>query len=186
MWCGLCLWMVMVLLAGSGFLAHAATSKQYVVLEPPILFADLAQAEDATWTLAALPNNQGRISNRFDRGTTAHAALYKWRCTFQATAAVAVGTTVEIYASTSDGTDPDGQVGTADAALATDKRQNLLLLGVLIADQTAANIDMTTSGIVFIPDRFISLGVWNALGVAFRNDTLVHGCTLTPIPLEQQ
>lgn len=176
---------VITLLLFSASVSYAA-SKQYVAPETSLLFADSAQAEDATITLSALANGAGRISARYDRGAGSHAALYKWRCTFQATSTVTVGNAAEVYISTSDGTDPDGQIGTADAALTTDKRRNLLFLGLVVADQTASNTDMTASGVVFVPDRYISIGVWNAFGVAFRTDTSVHGCTLTPIPLEQQ
>jgi hypothetical protein len=177
--------MVLALLLLSPWGAYAA-SKQYVNPETPLVFGDTAQTEDAAITLSALANNAGRISARLDRGTGAHAAWYKWRCSFQATAVIVAGTTVEVYISTSDAANPDGEIGTADAALTTEKRRNLMQIGIVQADQTAANIPMTASGLVYIPDRYFSLGVWNALGQAFRTDTSVHHCTFTPMPPEQQ
>jgi len=161
-------------------------SKQYVNPESSILFADSAQTPAATWTLSALASGAGRISARYDRGTGAHSAFYKWRCWAALTGTNVVGATVEYYIATGDGTHVDGEIGTADASLATDKRRNLTLLGILSVDQTTTNVAMTTSGLVYIPDRYVSLGVWNATTLPFKTDTAISGCNLIPMPMEQQ
>lgn len=166
--------------------AEAVTSKQYTVLETPLKFADSAQTPDATFTLSALATGAGRISARYDRGAGAHAALYEWRCTITLTGTNVVGETVEWYIATSDGTNPDGQVGTADAALTTAKRNNLKLIGLTIVDQTASNTAMTASGWVWLPSRYLSLGTWNGTTLPFQTSTSAHTCLLTPQPLEQQ
>jgi hypothetical protein len=166
--------------------AWGVTSKQYVTIESSLLFADAAQTPAATWTLSALGAGVGRISARYDRGAGAHAQDYKWRCWCQLTGTNVIGETVEWYLSSSDGTNPDGQIGTADAALVTGKRNNLIALGVLVVDQVTTNTTMTVSGTVRVPDRYVSLGVWDASSLPFKTDTAVHGCTLTPVPSEQQ
>src|SRR5580765_8124807 len=137
-------WLLSVglLLTGSRA-SFSATSKQYVTSESSLLFADSAQVEDATWTLSALAAGAGRISARYDRGATAHAQDYKWRCTIQLTGTNVVGETVEWYMASSDGTNPDGQLGTTDGALVTGKRNNLIPLGMTVVDQTTTNTNLT-------------------------------------------
>jgi hypothetical protein len=180
-------WLLMAVLVLSGTRASvAATSKQYVNEESAITFADSAQTPSYTFTLSALAGGAGRISARGDRGASAHAQDYKWRCTVQLTGTNVVSTTIEWYLSSSDGTNPDGQIGTADAALTTDKRNNLIPLGVTVVDQTTTNTNITASGSVRVSDRYVSFGVWNATALPFKTDTAVHGCKLTPIPAEMQ
>jgi hypothetical protein len=166
--------------------ASAVTSKVYVTIESPKLFADAAQAEDATWTLTGLISGAGRISARLDLGTTTHAAFYRVRCHFQLTGTNIPGDTLEIYAATSDGTNPDGELGTTDGALATAKRNNLVWIGNLVVDQATTDTTMTASWTVMLLDRYVQLGIWNASTLPLRASTAVHGCTLTPAPLEQQ
>lgn len=162
-------------------------NKLYVVLESPvILFADAAQTPDATLTLSALASGAGRVSARYDRGATAHAAWYEWRLRCQLTGTNIVGAAVEVYAFTSDGTNPDGEVGTADAAFATDKRNNAKPCGALFVDQVTTNVTMTASGLIWIPQRYISIGIWDATTLPFRTDTSVHRLVLTPLALEIQ
>jgi hypothetical protein len=164
----------------------AVTSKVYVTTEPSKLFADAAQAEDATWTLTGLISGAGRISARLDLGATTHAAFYRVRCHFQLTGTNIPGDTLEIYAATSDGTNPDGELGTADGALVSVKRNNLVWVGNLITDQVTTDTTMTASWTVMLLDRYVQLGIWNASTLPLRTSTAVHGCTLTPAPLEQQ
>jgi hypothetical protein len=164
----------------------AATSKMYVSIEAPKLFADAFQAEDATWTLTGLVSGVGRISARLDLGTPTHAAFYRVRCHFQLNGTNIPGDTLEIYAATSDGTNPDGELGTTDGALVTAKRSNLVWIMNLVVDQATTNITMTASQTVMLLDRYVQLGIWNASTLPLVTSTSVHGCTLTPAPFEQQ
>jgi hypothetical protein len=166
--------------------SDAVTSKQYVIPETAITLGDSAQTPSAVITLTALAAGAGRLSAQVDRGAGAHAGVYKWRCTVSLNGTNVVGDTVELYLATSDGTNVDGEVGTADAALATAKRNNLLLMGLLIVDQVTTNTVMTASGSVFVPDRYFSLGLWNATSLPFQTSTSAHKCSLTPMPFEQQ
>ncbi len=167
-------------------ISFAASSKQYVNPESVITFADSAQTPSATMTLSALASGAGRISARYDRGSGAHAMCYNWESTIQLTGTNVVGDVVEYYLSTSDGTNPQGQIGTADAALTTNKRNNITWLGNLVVDQTTTNTSMTVRGIVCFQERYVSAGVWNGSTLPFKTDTAVHNFKLTPMPLEQQ
>ena len=161
-------------------------NKVYLALETPILFADSAQVEDATMQLSALATNTGRLSARYDRGAGSGARLYEWRFRCQLTGTNIIGAAIELYAFTSDGTAADGGLGTADAALATDKRANGKPLGILVVDQTTTNTTMVASGVVLLVQRYVSIGLWNATTLPLRTDTSVHGVTLTPFSWEVQ
>lgn len=178
----------LVLLFLSASVALSAPSKQYTTPETVILFADAAQASTnkALLTLTALAAGVGRVSAQYDRTAAAHAGWYKWRCWASLNGTNVVGNTIEYYLITSDGVHIDGEVGTADAALTIEKRRNLQPPMILQVDQTTTNTTMTTSTHVYIPDRYISVGVWNTSGLPFETSTTKHGCNLIPMPLEQQ
>lgn len=161
-------------------------NKIYVNPETAITFADSAQSPSAIITFSALASGAGRISAQYDRGASARAAWYKWRFTCQLTGTNVVGAVIDLFLATSDGTNIDGEVGTSDAALTTDKRRNLLPIGSLTVDQTTSNTTMTASGLLYVPDRYLSLGVWNGTTLAFKTDTAVHKFSLTPMPPEIQ
>lgn len=161
-------------------------SKIYTALETTLTFADSAQTPSATLTLTALASLAGRVSARFDRGAGSHASLYWWQLNCALTGTNVVGDTVEVYAFESDGTNVDGQIGTADAALASAKRNNAKYLGILQVDQTTSNTLMTVSGTIFLVQRYISIGVWNASSLPFQTSTAVHSVKLTPAPFEAQ
>ena len=163
-----------------------AVNKIYVNPETAITFADSAQSPSATLTFSALASGAGRISAQFDRGAGAIAMCYVWRATNSLSGTNVVGAAIEYFLATSDGTNIDGQVGTSDAALASDKRNNLKFLGLLIVDQTTTNTNMTASGTVCTSSRYLSIGVWNATTLAFQTSTSAHKFSLTPIPMEIQ
>lgn len=174
--------LVVCLVVPPGF----AVNKIYSTSETAITFGDSAQTPSATITLSALASGAGRISARYDRGAGAHAAIYKWRCSFQWTGTNVVGEGAEVYISTSDGTNPDSELGTADAALVTAKRNNLLYIGSVVADQTTTATTTTGSGLVYVPDRYFATAVWNAASIAFVTSTSVHHCSFIPWPQEIQ
>lgn len=161
-------------------------NKIYVNPETAILFADSAQAEDATMTLSALASGAGRYSARYDRGAGARAALYEWILNFSLTGTNVVGAQVEVYVVRSDGTYADGALGTTDAALVTGKRNNLLFAGLAIVDQVTTNTVMTARGYVWVPSRYISMGIWNATTLAFQTTTSLHQLYMVPVPDEVQ
>lgn len=172
-------------------LVLSAPSKQYVTPETVILFADAAQSSTnkALLTLTALASGVGRASALYDRTASAHAGWYKWRCWCSLNGTPTVGNTIEYYIITSDGTRVDGEIAittSADAALTIEKRRNLQPPMILQVDQGASTVLMTTSTHVYIPDRYVAIGVWNSSGLPFETSTTKHGCNLIPMPPEQQ
>lgn len=155
-------------------------SKQYVVLEAPLIF------DNAIWTLSGLAAGAGRVSNQVDRGATAHASRYEWRCRFALAGPNTLDEVLEIYLITGDGTNVDGEVPTSNGALVSAKRSNLRQLGILIVDQTVNNTIMSVSGHVEVASRFLQLGLWNGTASALQVSATAHRCTLTPLALEQQ
>lgn len=162
-------------------------NKVYVNQETSLLFADGAQAEDVTITLSALAADAGRVSARHDLGAASHALRYEWRATFQMATAGVVGETIDLYVSTSGGTNPDGEEGTTDAALgSTDSLKNMHYIGSVVIDTTSIDTDITASGFVDIYSRYFSLVVHNNSVDALKTDTGVHGVKFVPVPDEVQ
>lgn len=150
-----------------------------------LLFADAAQTEDVLFTLSALAANSGRVSARYDQGAGAKPGQWEWRLHLQLTGTNLPGATIEVYCFTSDGLNPDGEIGTADAAFATDKRNNGKLVGTLVVDQATTNVTMTKSDTFLVPTRYFSMGLWNATTLPLRTDTAAHGLRMTPVWWEQ-
>jgi hypothetical protein len=160
-------------------------NKVYHAPETPITFKD--SGGSAVLTLNNLAFGAGRVSAQLDRGAGSLPGLYIWRGNFQFATAPALKELVEIYLFGGDGTVVDGEVGTADAALTSDKRNNGLLVGCAVVDTVATNTNVTASGLVMILDRYISVGVWNAsAGDNLRASANTSVVTLTPVPPEIQ
>ena len=159
-------------------------NKVYTAFETPITFQD--SGGSAVITLNNLATAAGRISARYDRGAGSIATWYLCRVTVQLATTGTLGEQVEVYISTSDGTHPDGEIGTADAALTTDKRRNLKFVGFVYADQTATNTDMTGSFLVQIPTRYFSVGIWNATTDNLRATANSSLISFTPVVDEIQ
>lgn len=160
-------------------------NKVYAAPETAISFK--SSGGDVTFTPTSVANGAGRISAQWDRGTGSKPMRYKWRAKTKAGAALAVGTQLEIYFSTSDGTIQDGNQSTSDAAFAAgDKRRNLQPVGVIEADSTSNGEPQYASGVVWIFDRYVSVVWWNALGQALSGTAGDHEFTLTAVPDEVQ
>ena len=162
-------------------------NKILAVRETTLKFADSAQTPTKNLTLSALAAGAGRISAKHDFGSAAKSRLYEWRATMQWGTAPVVGESIDIYLSTSDGTNPDGEEGTADAALsAEDKLKNMHYIGSIIADVSTNNIDYTGSGFFNLNSQHASIVVFNNSIDALRTDTSVHAVLITPVPDEVQ
>ena len=160
-------------------------SKIYSAPETAITFK--SSGGIVTFTPTSVANGAGRISAQWDRGAGSKPTRYKWRVKTKAAAALVVGTELEIYFATSDGTIVDGNQGTADAAVsAADKRRNLQPVGTIRADSTSNGEVQHGSGIVWIFDRYVSVVWWNALGQALSGTAGDHEFILTPVPDEIQ
>ncbi len=142
---------------------------------------------DAVITLLNLGYGAGRISAQYDRGAGSKPMRYSWKAKLQFETAPAVGELVEIYLAQSDGTYVDGVLGTSDAALTTDKRRNLDLIGVVVVDTTSTATDIVASGVCYIWQRYFSVGVWNAsAGDNLENTANANVIIFTAIPDEVQ
>jgi hypothetical protein len=187
----LLVWGLLVFLCVTPSLLYAVPNKIMAIPGAVVTFGDAAQG-GIVWTLTGLPAGQGQYSARFDKDTikTASGAMpyqWTWRCRFLAAAGVVAGDSVEWYLSTSaDNTTSDGSLGATTAALATDKRKNLKLLGLTVVDQTSASVAMESSGDVQIFPRYFATAAWNATTQAFLGSTSAHGCKFTPQNLEIQ
>lgn len=163
-----------------------ATSKIYRAVETALTFKD--SGGSAVITLQNLGFGAGRVSARYDRGAGSLAKLFKVRAIVQFETAPIVGEAVEIYLFENDGTYGDGTLGTADAALTSDKRKNGMLIGAVIVDTTSTGVDIVGSfSDVPICDRYFSVGVWNAsAGDNLKNTANVNLVIVTPMPDESQ
>lgn len=142
---------------------------------------------DAFLTLQNLGFGAGRVSARYDRGAGSLPRLYEWRGVFQFESAPIVGELVEIYLFESDGTYADGTVGWTDAALASNKRKNGKLIGLVVVDTTSTGTDIVASGLCLINTRYFSVGVWNgSAGDNLKNTANASRVNLTPMPDESQ
>jgi len=147
--------------------------------------------QDASGTLVITLNNlaagTGRQGAIHDFGVAARSRYFAWRFFCQFETAPVVNETVDIYWKSSDGSKPDNDDGTGDAALsATDKLNNLQLLGVLRVDEAATGVVMAVSGLMIAEQE-------QGMPVIFNNtaDNLVatnnlNGFLITPIPDEIQ
>jgi hypothetical protein len=181
---------VMLLFAVSlGTPSAWAVSKQYTAPGTPATFADAAQTPTVTFTLTGLTNGAGQYSARWNKGTGSQPSLFQLACHVQLTGTNVPGGAVELYVVHWDagGSNSDGNLGTTTASLASDKRRNLKLVGLLVVDQTSSNVTMSVNILnVYIPGQYASLALWNASGLNFNASTSVHGCALIPMPPEMQ
>ena len=157
----------------------------YLVRGTPVVWSDTAG--DLVMTLNNLAAGAGRVGARKDWGAGAQPDEYAWRLTVQFETAPVVGETVNVFLSTSDGAEEDGQIGVADGALsAEDKLKNLMFIGNLIVDVATVDIDFTASGVCRIPTRYCCPVIFNdsADNLQATNDT--GEFTLTPMYYQTQ
>jgi hypothetical protein len=161
-------------------------NKIYRAVETAITFRD--SSGDVVITLQNLAAGAGRVSARYDRGAGSLAQLHEVTAVVQFETAAALGEAVEIYLFQSDGTYMDGTLGTADAALGTDKRKNGMLIGAVIADTVSTATDIIARFVdVPISSRYYSIGVWNAsAGDNLENTANASRIIVTPQPPEIQ
>lgn len=160
-------------------------NKIYVNQESPVTWTDTGG--DYTLDLGGLAAGSVRVGARGDLGSAARAKEYTWRfvCDGFDTAPV-VGESIKIYLSTSDGTNEDGDVGTADAAGSTAQLPNLHFLGEAVVQTTTAGDNIQCSGTVWLLDRYVSPVIHNDTADALLSTSDAHKFILTPSPSEVQ
>lgn len=161
-------------------------SKIYRATETPIVFRD--SSGDVVLTCQNLAFGVGRVSAQYDRGANSKAKLHEVIGVFQFETAPALDEVIEIWLFQSDGTYVDGTVGTSDAALASAKRKNGILIGAVVVDTTSTGTDIVGRfADVPITSRYYSIGVWNAsAGDNLKNTANTSRVIVTPMPDEIQ
>lgn len=165
-----------------------AVSKLYYNPETVIVFK--GSGGDVTLTFASTADQALAVSAQHDRGTGVKPGLYRWRIKTQINATGTVGKQVRIYLiQAKDATDIPGRVGTSDTEIATaaDRVRNLgAPIGYAVADVTTSATDFIATGLAFVYERFISVGIFNDMGVTLHATESVHYFELQPIPPEAQ
>jgi hypothetical protein len=163
-----------------------STNKIYEAAGTPIVFKD----SDGTYTITLnnLATGVGRISKQWDRGAGAQPAFYRVRCAFafEATHTIVVGEKIPVYLATSDGTNVDGTVGTADAALTAAQCNNLQMIGQVVVDVVSKDAKITAAFDVQLHERYVSVGVMNLTSDHMQADNDANTITFTPYPPDIQ
>lgn len=140
-----------------------------------------------TFTLNNLATLTGRQGDLHDLGTTARSPWVAWRAWFQSATTPVIGEVVRVYVKTSDGTIPDNNDGTTDAAVsAEDKLRNLTPIGSIKVDEAATGVKFVKSGVIWLPHRHVAPVFWNATADNLVATNDLSGFKLTPIPREIQ
>ncbi len=155
----------------------------------PIIWADIARIALGTATdamqLIGLAAGAGRVGDQHDLGAKHRVERYKWRLTVEFNVnPTATGEIVEVWVATAeDGAAAaiDGGVGQVDAPVTVDELRNCMQIGTLSTTSLVLNHDMSASGVVLLPSRYVSPIVWNAASQALRTPQPIHEFTLTPI-----
>lgn len=155
---------------------------------------------DGVITFTSVTDAAGRLGDRVDLGdllvanTAARATLFRWyvTCKMQASGLV-LNKKIDLYFarwnddSSGAAAQPDGNVGSADAAFATAALLvNLMLAGSVLVDSTAGATVLAASGLIYLPHRYVSPVLWNGSGAtasATATDTQIW---LTPVNPQAQ
>lgn len=138
-------------------------------------------------TLQNLATVSGRQGARHDFGVDARSPRFAWRLGVEFETQPVVGEAVGIYAKTSDGTDPDNDDGTGDAAVsAEDKLKNLMRIGTLVVDEAIVDVQMAASGLIMLPHRYFQPVIWNFTADNLQDTANINVFTLAPVPFEIQ
>jgi hypothetical protein len=160
-------------------------NKIYIARETAITFK--GSGGDYAITLNNLAAGVARISARADQGVGSKAREFEVRAVMEFETAPVVGNTVDLYLSTSDGIDPDGQEGVADADVGDNESlKNMKFIGSVVVTSTDADHQMTASFIIPIPTRYYSIVVHNKTADNLQATANTCWVIVTPIPPEVQ
>ena len=160
-------------------------NKIYQATEAAITW--LASGGTNILTLTSVAASAGRQGALYDFGTASRASMFAWRAWVKFATTPVVGEVIRIYWKSSDGTSPDNDDGTGDAAVsAEDKLKNLMHIGNIIVDEASTTPVFAASGMVWAPHRYGSPVIWNATADALSATAGDHGFSLIPVPPEVQ
>jgi hypothetical protein len=161
------------------------TSKIYGLIESDITW--LASGGSAVFTPTSLAASTGRQGALYDFGTSAAPRIFTWRAWVKFATTPVVGETIDIYLKTSDGSHPDNDDGTGDAAVsAEDKLKNLIRIGSITVDEASTTPEFAASGEIAIYHRYGAPVFWNATVDALSSTAADHGFKLTEVPAQAQ
>ena len=141
------------------------TSKIYTLQETGTVWAD--SGADLAMTLASLAAGAARQGAVKDLGvlTTARATRFVWRVKVMQDTAGVVGETIPVYlkfGTDNHATVYDNDDGTGDIAVSNvNKLKNLRHICTLQVDEAAADIPLSKSGIIDIPERYVMPVIYN-------------------------
>lgn len=160
-------------------------TKTYLVRETPIVWSD--SGADLVMTLNDLDNGVARIGAQKNFGAGSTADEFEWRLTVQFETEPVVGETVDVYLSTSNGTEEDGQEGVADADVGDNgSLKNMHYIGSLVVTTATVDHDMTASGICRITTRYVCPVIHNNTADHLQATANTGEFTLTPLAYESQ
>jgi hypothetical protein len=160
-------------------------NKIYVAQETAASFK--SSGGTVVFTPTSLANGAGRISAQWDRGSGSRPAAFLARARFKAATTPTVGNLVQVHLALGDGTYVDGDLGTVDAAVSSiDKVRNLRWVMNVQSDEASTAKVFTAERQLWLPNRYVSVVWWNALGVALSGTATDMEFTLTPVPDEAQ
>lgn len=145
--------------------------------------------DDVAWTIENIANAAGRQSSFYDQGAegTARPLFWQYRIFTQAQATPTVGNQLRCFLKTSDGSHPDNDDGTTDAAISSiNKLLNLTTLHSPTVDEAAADTMFVNKGMLPIPHRYFGVAGWNAMGSSITNDDTETKAIFTPLFWQQQ
>ena len=146
----------------------------------------LASGGTELFTPTSLATLSGRQGALHDFGTAAIGRRFAWRAWVKPGATRVVGEVIEFYLKTSDGSHPDNDDGTGDAALsAADKLRNLTPIGTIQIDENAA-VEMVCSGIVDMLHRHAAPVIFNRTANTLSATAADFGFSMTPVTDEIQ
>jgi len=117
-----------------------------------------------------LGNGSGRQSSRVQLRAFPHTLTYYWEAKGKFASNPTLGAAISLYWSHGNASDQDGDLGTADAAIAsTDKYSNLKQFGQILVDVSNTSSYMKASGICTIPALYVVLVVRNQGGQSMND-----------------
>lgn len=137
--------------------------------------------------LGGLAAGAVRVGQQKDFGAAARSFEYDWHFFMDGfDTAPVVDEDVRIYLAFSDGTNVDGNAGTADAAGATVGLPNMLRIGAAVVQTTTAGDNLIVSGHVQIWARYVSVVIHNNTADVLLSTADAHTFKLIPTPPEVQ
>lgn len=160
-------------------------NKIYVNPGTTLSFDGTAGANVA-FSVENIATNTGWVSARYDRGIGAQPSIYEWRSSIQWQGSPTKGNGMHFYLAASDGTNVDGDVGTADLALGSeDQLVNLIPIGMVVVE-TSGTTKMVASGRFTCTSRYMSMVAFNRGGTTTNITDSNFTFEVTPIPPEIQ